>query len=272
MISKFANAKSIMVFLLLSFCLIAWTEAAHAQSAPATVLITGSNRGIGLEFARQYAARGWRVIATCRQPGSADDLQALAAENPNVVIEQLDVMDHAMIDALASKYKDQPIDVLLNNAGITGGVTNQAFGELQYDVYERVFATNVVGPLKMSEAFMEQVAASGDKKIVAITSRSGSIATVGGRELFYFYRPSKAALNMSMRLLSKEAAAQGVVVGLVNPDMVATDMLEGVDPATSSLPIYTPAESVGGMIQVIDNLNSENSGDFLNHTSEEIPW
>jgi NAD(P)-dependent dehydrogenase (short-subunit alcohol dehydrogenase family) len=245
---------------------------AKAQSDPSTILITGSNRGIGFEFARQYAAKGWKVIATCRNPESADDLKALAADYPNVVIEQLDVLDHNMIDALAVKYEDQPIDILLNNAGINGGVNNQTFGNLKYDVYKRVLATNTVGPLKMSEAFVNHIAASTKKKIVAISSRSGSIATVGGREFFYFYRPSKAALNMTMRLLSKEIADRGIIVGLINPDMVATDMLAGVDPATSSLPIYTPEESVSGMIRVIDNLNPENSGDFLNHTGEEIPW
>ncbi len=241
-----------------------------AADAP-TILITGSNRGIGLEFTRQYAMKGWQVIATCRQPDAAVALKQLKAQYPNIEIEQLDVLDYGLVDALAAKYDGQPIDILLNNAAITGGMKNQIFGDLQYETFERVLRTNVIGPLKMAEAFFEHVANSDRKMIVNITSEAGSIATVrkGGA---YFYRPSKAALNMAMKLLSVEAADRGIIVGLINPDMVATDMLEGADPATSSRLIYTPEESVTDMVRVITNLTPDQSGLFLSRSGEELPW
>ena len=119
-----------------------------------TVLITGANRGIGLELARQYAGRGWRVIATTRRPADATALLALAKLHPSVTVEVLDVTDHAGIAALATKYKGMPIDVLLNNAGISGDGEGGDFGQLNYDVYDKVHAVNVVGPLNMAEAFL----------------------------------------------------------------------------------------------------------------------
>ncbi len=242
--------------------------AAHAftDGAP-TVLITGSNRGIGLELARQYAEKGWNVIATARKPDKAEELQAIAAEHPDVVVEKLDVTDHDAIDALAAKYKDQPIDVLLNNAGITGSRESQVFGQMDYDVFFKVINVNVVGPLKMAEAFIDNVAASDQKKIVSITSSEGSITMVRGARN-YFYRPSKAALNMVMRTLSKEVARRGVIVGLINPGLVATDM-------TSMLPDrikMSPQESVSGIIAVIDGLTPETSGTFLQWDGKELPW
>lgn len=130
---------------------------ASAWAADPTVLITGSNRGIGLEIARVYAERGWNVIATARNPDAADDLKAIRAAHPKLEIVRLDVTDHERIDALAAEYAGRPIDVLINNAGISGGHENARFGSMNYDVYFEVHAVNVVGPAKMAEAFLPNV-------------------------------------------------------------------------------------------------------------------
>jgi NAD(P)-dependent dehydrogenase (short-subunit alcohol dehydrogenase family) len=231
-----------------------------------TILITGSSRGIGLEITRRYAERGWRVIATCRKPENASDLQEIAAENSNVTIDQLDVTDIEMIDALAKKYAGTAIDVLLNNAGISGGSENQVFGEFNYDVYDKVMAVNVLGPLRMAEAFIEQVAASEQKKIINISSGQGSITnTFGGQ---YFYRASKAALNMVMRTLSVEVKKRGITVGLLSPGFVRTDFTKGLD-----FPfMITPEESAAALVKLIDNYTIEDTGTFVRHTGEPFPW
>ncbi|MBW7931795.1 MAG: SDR family NAD(P)-dependent oxidoreductase, partial [Gammaproteobacteria bacterium] len=141
-----------------------------------TILITGANRGIGLEFVRQSAERGWQVIATARKPAEAAELQALAAGNPRIVIEPLDVTDFDQIDALAAKYRDRPIDVLLNNAGISGSMQDQMFGRhSDWAMFERILRTNTIAPLKMAEAFLPHLLASGQKKLVNVSSSEGSI-------------------------------------------------------------------------------------------------
>jgi len=243
---------------------------AHATSG--TVLITGSNRGIGLELARAYAEKGWTVIATARKPDKADDLKALAAANDNVRIEQLDVTDPDMIQALADKLKDQPIDVLLNNAAILGEPADQMFGDFDYDLMNLVMAVNVEGPLRLSEAFVEHVAKSDQKKIVAITSTQGSIQLVRNGTLA-FYNTSKAALNMSMRVVSKDLAARGITVALISPGAVDTDMMNlALSGANTSMPLLTPQQSAEAVIDAIDNYTFEMSGSFMSHRQTEIPW
>jgi NAD(P)-dependent dehydrogenase (short-subunit alcohol dehydrogenase family) len=231
-----------------------------------TVLITGSSRGIGLEITRQYAMKGWNVIATCRTPSNATQLQAIADEFSNVKIEQLDVTDFDMIDGLAEKYKDQPIDVLLNNAGISGGRENQQFGNLQYEVYNQVMAVNVLGPLKMVETFMPNVEASDQKKIISISSGQGSISSTFGGQ--YFYRASKAALNMVMRSLAVEKKKEGITIGLVSPGFVRTDFTKGLD-----FPMMiTPEESGAAVVAVIDNYGLKQTGTHVRHTGEPQKW
>jgi NAD(P)-dependent dehydrogenase (short-subunit alcohol dehydrogenase family) len=186
-----------------------------AQSAEEpTVLVTGSNRGIGLELARQYAERGWNVIATARKPEAADDLKAIQAEHPKLLIVQLDVTDHERIDELAAEYQGKPIDILINNAGISGGHEKSKFGEMDLSVYPQVHAVNVVGPTKMAEAFLDSVAISDQKKIINITSGQGSIGRTWG--CCSIYRSSKAALNMMMRplVLQSRLGAAGVLSSL----------------------------------------------------------
>src|SRR5262245_5057975 len=146
---------------------------AQAESANGTVLITGGNRGLGLEFARQYAASGWTVIATARDPEAAADLRELALDTRRVTIERLDVLDRDAIVALAKRYEGKPIDLLINNAGIGGDPALQSLGSFDYELFEEAMAVNVYGPLAVSEAFLANVAASRQKKIVAIPSGWG---------------------------------------------------------------------------------------------------
>ena len=234
-----------------------------------TVLITGSNRGIGLELARQYAQAGWNVMATCRRPERASELQAIANQHEQVVIEALDVTDRAQMGALAEQYRDQPVDVLLNNAAILGPVPEQSFGSLDYGVLEQVQAVNVHGPLAMAEAFADHVAASGQKKIVTITSGLGSMTLTRRSGRFYAYRISKASANMAMRALRADLRSRGIAVGLVSPGMVDTDMLAASGYRGPSL---TPAESVAGMMSVIGELNVEDEGLVVNYDGEVLPW
>lgn len=257
----------------LAFGPFAMSSRAQTADNP-TVLITGSNRGIGFEFTRQYAARGWNVIATCRNPEAADSLKELSRDFPNITIEKLDVQDHDMIEALAEKYKETPIDVLLNNAGILGGMENQFFGNINYDVWQKVMLTNAIGPLKMAETFMENVVASEHKKIMVVSSTAGSFThpeiEAGAR---YFYRASKSAVNMFMRTLSRDIRKRGVIVGMLSPGIVLNDtMREAMKTRELNLDFVPVEESVGGMIKVIDELTLERSGSYIRYTGTDEPW
>jgi NAD(P)-dependent dehydrogenase (short-subunit alcohol dehydrogenase family) len=237
-----------------------------------TVLITGSNRGIGLELARNYAARGWNVIATARKPDQAEELKALRADNDKVSIEPLDVLDHAMIDALAAKLADTPIDVLLNNAAVLGEPNDQNFGEFNYDTLSWVMETNVNGPMKIAEAFVGSVEKSAQKKIVAITSVQGSIASVRSPSIV-FYNMSKAALNMGMRSNSRALKKRGVTVALISPGAVDTDMMNlALSRAGVKFKLLTAAQSAEMVINVIDNYGLDLTGTFMSHEGTEIPW
>jgi NAD(P)-dependent dehydrogenase (short-subunit alcohol dehydrogenase family) len=256
---------------------------AHGQPGDApTVLITGSNRGIGLAFAEAYAERGWNVIATCRTPVKADKLKELAEKYQRVVIEELDVADFGEIDALALKYKNRPIDVLLNNAGILVGIEQIRLGGIDYDLLENMLKVNSIGPLKVSEAFLDSVASSNQKKIVTMTTIGASIGSVT-RPGAYQYRASKAAVNMIMRIMSFEVADRGVIIGLIHPGMVDTRGFLDADPETlppqvrEALPriretFLRPGESVDLMMSIIDGLTPEKSGVFYDVEGEILPW
>ena len=242
------------------------------ESTTGTVLITGSNRGIGLELARNYAQKSWRVFATCRRPAAADDLQAIAAVHHGVMIEQLDVLDHDMIDSLADKLSDQSIDVLLNNAAILGEPNDQNFGSLDYELFQRVMGTNVFGPLKMAEAFVSNVEQSSQKKIVAITSSQGSITMLRSPGIVA-YNMSKAALNMGMRSTSMALKRKGITVALISPGAVDTSMMNlALERAGIKFPLLEPKDSAAMVIDVIDHYGLDMTGTFMSHEGEEYPW
>jgi NAD(P)-dependent dehydrogenase (short-subunit alcohol dehydrogenase family) len=229
-----------------------------------SVLITGANRGIGLEFARQYLADGWRVYAAYRHPDSASELRRLAQESDhNLRILALDVTDPGTVKAVAAELDGQAIDLLLNNAGV-GGPRGQTIGNIDYTAWAKVLDVNTMGPLRVAEAFVDHVARSNRRLIVTLTSGMGSIAdnTSGGA---IAYRSSKAAVNMVIRSLAIDLAPRGITCVVVNPGWVRTDM--GGSHAT-----LTPAESVKRLRDLIETLGPAQSGKFFNHDGREYPW
>ena len=240
-----------------------------ADTGRPTVLITGANRGIGFEFVRQLAARDWRVIATTRNPEKADALNALAAEDPNVLVERLDVTDHAGIDALAEQYRDQPIDLLLLNAamGPTPQTAGRRLAKLDFDVATQSFAVNSIGPMKVAQAFFEQVAASDKKLIAAMSSDSGSFVAGSQAPVLFHYKASKAALNMYMHTLAFETPRRGVTAVMLHPGLVGTnDMLARFPGALKT------EDSVSQLLAVIDNLTPADNGRFIDYRGETMPW
>ena len=267
----------------LSIVFLAAASSLASVGTPAeTVLITGANQGIGLEFAKQYAARGWTVIATHRRATTPEELAALAAKYPKVRIEHLDVTDAANIEALGAKLKHVPIDVLLSNAGLVrtdpidkpGGNTNQMFGTLDYKLLDDFIHTNVAGPLKLSETFLENVKASRQKKIVAISSAAGSVSVPpfmpNGSPVpdHYWYRISKAALNSAMVLLAAQFKNDGVTVVMFHPGGVQVESFGNL-----KLPGFVPPEeAIGKMIKTIDGLTLKDSGRFMDNDGKDHPW
>ncbi len=224
-----------------------------------TLLITGANRGLGLAFARSYAADGWRVHACCRHPDKAKALKELEGD---LVCHRLDVTDGLQVSSLARSLADESVDLLVNNAGIQE--THSAFGETDYDEWQEVLEVNTLAPLRMAERFADLVAASERRVIASLSSGLGSIAINedGGS---YPYRTSKAALNMITKGLSVDLADRGIIVVALSPGWVRTDMGgEGAD--------LTPEESIADLRAVIDRLTPADSGHFFNHTGEERPW
>jgi NAD(P)-dependent dehydrogenase (short-subunit alcohol dehydrogenase family) len=229
-----------------------------------STLITGANRGLGLEFVRQYLADGWQVYAACRDPNSASQLHRLADANDHgLQILALDVTNLASVKAAATELDGKAIDLLLNNAGV-GGARGQTIGNIDYGAWAKVLDANTLGPVRVAEAFVDHVAQGERKLIVTLTSGMGSIGdnTSGGS---IAYRSSKAAVNMVMRSLAIDLAPRGITCVVVNPGWVQTDM--GGPHAT-----LTPAESVTRLRRLIDTLGPAQSGRFFNHDGREYAW
>jgi len=248
-------------------------EMPPTSSSPPAALVTGANRGIGLALSTVLADKGWHVIATCRDPEHADELKALAAKHPDVTIERLDVTDNAALDVLAAKYRGRPIDVLINNAGILGDPDAQQLGRFDEKTFEDVLRVNAYAPLRVAQAFLDNVAASRQKKIITLTSRAGSLAAVDQARDNYFYRMSKSASNMSMRLLQNDVRARGIVVGLISPGPVDTQMnrewRHGAPPSPS---LQTPMQSAAAVVKLIEQLTPERAAHAINYDGEELPW
>jgi NAD(P)-dependent dehydrogenase (short-subunit alcohol dehydrogenase family) len=230
-----------------------------------TTLITGANRGIGLEFSRQYAAEGWRVLACSRYPEKSDALNKLAAQYPELIkMHVLDVADHVQIERLAQALADESIDLLINNAGIYPDSDKSGFGHTDYAEWIQAFRINTMAPLKMAETFATQITRSKQKTIVIITSKMGSFADNGGGGS-YLYRSSKAAVNMVVKSLAIDLKSIGITALVFHPGWVKTDM--GGPNA-----LISAEQSVSGIRQVISNLTIADSGKFFGYDGQVIPW
>jgi NAD(P)-dependent dehydrogenase (short-subunit alcohol dehydrogenase family) len=230
-----------------------------------TVLITGANRGIGLELTRQYALDGWRVLACCRHPEKASVLNKLAAQqHGRIQLHPLDVSSHAQIAKLSKTLAGESIDLLINNAGVYPGSDAKGFGHTDDDEWMQAFRVNTMAPMWMAECFVEQVARSNLKIIATLSSKMGSLGdnTSGGS---YLYRSSKAAVNMVTKSLALDLAPRHITAVVFNPGWVLTDM--GGPHA-----VIRVEESVSGMRKVIASLKPADSGKFLNYDGREIEW
>ena len=225
-----------------------------------TVLITGANRGLGLEFARQYAADGWSVIATCRNPIGVG---ALAEIKGDVAVYGLDVLNPPSLARFAADLKGQPIDVLINNAGVYGPKPVKA-ADVTLEDWSPVFQTNAMAPLFVARALLDNVKASKLKMIVNISSIMASIEK-GSAGSEYIYRSSKAALNMVMACYAQEVAETGVAVTMFHPGWVQTDM--GGPSAT-----LTHVESITHLKASIAKLGFKDTGKFFNYDGTPLPW
>jgi len=228
-----------------------------------TLLVTGASRGIGREFVRQYAQAGWRVLACCRDPAGAAPLaQLAAASDGRIELQRLDVDDPASVAAAAAALAGRPVDLLINNAGVVGNRA-AAVGSMDYEVFASTLATNVLGPVRITEAFLGNLLAGDGKRVATVSSRMGSIGLAESNALIY--RTSKAAVNMAMRCAALQLAGKGLVFAVLHPGWVRTDM--GGPSAAIGV-----EESVSGMRRVIDGLAEKDNGGFFNYDGASLPW
>lgn len=225
-----------------------------------TVLITGANRGIGLELVKHYLSAGARVHACCRNPGAADALRALSGD---LVIHALDTTDHAAVEALGTSVSEA-VDIVIANAGVYGqSRTGQSFSDLTADELSYVLNVNTVSTLKTLQAFLPHVRKSAGKKMVAITSKMGSIADASGGAVAY--RASKTALNMIMSVGAYELKNDGIAVGTLHPGWVRTDM-------GGPNGMISPEESARGLAAVIETLEPSDEATFKDYSGAPIGW
>lgn len=235
-----------------------------------TLLVTGANRGLGLELVKQYAAEGWRVFACARSPSPA--LAAVAGIHRDVRPCRLDVADHAAIDALAAELEGESIDVLVNNAGTLGRhgsfdeltLQQQSFGHTDYEDWARIFRVNVMGPMKVAEAFVGHVAAGRQRKVVTFTSMAGSMALNASGGL-YGYRASKAAVNAIVKSMAIDLGRQGIVAAAIHPGWARTAM--GGPRADVGA-----EEAIIGVRRVIAALGPEDAGKVIAFDGQVLPY
>jgi NAD(P)-dependent dehydrogenase (short-subunit alcohol dehydrogenase family) len=230
-----------------------------------TALITGSSRGLGLEWVRQCAERGWRVVATCRDPDSAVDLQELASQQLRISVYRLDVTLPEQIADLAHQLRDYPLDLLVNNAAVYFEHWGKdSIGSIDYEAWQETFRVNTLGAMRVTEAFLPSLSRSGRSLVVAISSNMGSIAGIDAPR-DYAYRSSKAALNATIRGLARELEPRGIGVLLLHPGWVRTRM------GGSSAPI-SPKDSIRGMLSLVDRFEPCMSGQFFRFDGARLPW
>ena len=248
------------------------------------VLITGANSGIGLEFTKQYLAKGWNVIATHRRSDLPPTLAELSAKYKSLLrIEKVDVTDIAQVKALAERLKGVAIDILINNAGVyndrgtckpdddlcAGDWTTQNFGKMRYQLLDTILSVNVKGPLLVSETLYDNVKASKLKKIVAVSSSNGSLTgpQAGGGAIFY--RSSKAALNRAMQLVAESVKRDGVTVVMLNPGPTLTEHQLYLKDFKGML---TTEFTVGNMVKTIDKVTLAETGKFWRYDGVPEAW
>jgi NAD(P)-dependent dehydrogenase (short-subunit alcohol dehydrogenase family) len=234
-----------------------------------TVLITGANRGLGLEFVRQYTADGWQVAATVRDPKKAHELKHIAAKQSNISVHTLDLINEKSVKDLAKALDGKAIDLLIHNAGLYPR-EGQKIGEISYDGWREAMETNLFGTMRVTEVLLENVAASERKQIAAISTSMSSLRAVQGGSVAmagtsYQYRTSKTALNMAFSILAKELEPRGISVVLLDPGWVKTDM-------GGSRAQFTPEQSISGMRKVLARAPMEISGKFLAWDGSERAW
>ena len=229
------------------------------------ILVTGANRGLGLEWVRQYADDGWRVFATCRHPQEANSLRQMAAQNKSISIHRLDVTRPQEINALAVELMNDPIDLLVNNAGVyIEKYMDVGLKKIRYDDWEYTFRVNTLGAVRMTEAFTDHVARSQKKLVVVISTHMASIADISDPGAYY-YRSTKAGLNAVMEGLTHELKPFGVGILILHPGWVRTRMGgEGTE--------LMPPESVQGMRALVTRFSLEDSGRFFRYDGVEMPW
>jgi NAD(P)-dependent dehydrogenase (short-subunit alcohol dehydrogenase family) len=227
-----------------------------------TLLISGANRGLGLEFVRQYLAAGDKVIAGVRDPAQAEALRALPGQD-RLEVHALDVAEGASVEAFRAAVGGQPIDILIANAGVYGGDRQDRLGDIDHDAWLKTLAVNVVGPVRLAEAFVDNVAKGRDRKMVAVSSLMGSTADSSGGSIIY--RSSKAALNNAWRNIALQLQGRGIACFPVHPGWVKTDMGGAQAP-------LTPEQAISSLRAHIDQWSLADSGRFLGWDGRELPW
>ncbi len=229
-----------------------------------TVLVTGANRGLGLEFCLQYAQAGWQVFAACRDPQNAQDLNRIAEQYKSIQVVTLDVRQHDQIDSLALKFMGKPLDLLISNAGVYGDSVGHGFGAINYSDWRDTLEVNVMSAIKLAESFKEPLAKSEQGLFVAISSLMGSVADNGSGGSI-LYRSSKAALNAAMKSLSFDIKPAGIGVLIFHPGWVRTDM-------GGPNGLCDASESIAGMRQQIEKFEMQQSGQFIKYDGTKMPW
>ena len=255
-----------------------WTpEPGHTEdNYVPTALVTGANRGLGFVWAKKYAERGWRVIATARRPEAASDLRQLAEDYPRVRIEALDITVPASVGALGDRLDGTPVDVLINNAGMLGEEEGQRFGEIDPALFDTFMRVNALGALLVTERLMPNLLEGRNKKVAGISARVASFDIYPRiHRGLYFYKASKVALNMILRNIALDARDHGVAVAVLSPGVVHTS---GEAPDYSAMSPEMRSSmvdidtSIEGMMKVMDDLTMENSGKWFRYNGEVIPW
>ncbi len=229
------------------------------------ILITGSNRGIGLEWVRQYAEQGHRIFATCRHPREAHELRSLADTHHGVSLHRLDVTRVDEINAVSVELMNEPIDILISNAGIyLEKYRDVGLNRLNYEDWVSTFRVNTLGPVRLVEAFLEHVARSRERKVVVTSTHMASIADIAAPGAYY-YRSTKAALNAVMEGITHELSQRDVGLFLVHPGPVQTRM-GGPDSDLS------PKQSVECMRILVEQFSMQSTGRFFRYDGVEMPW